>query len=381
MASDPSLPVAHVGVIGAGDISARYVTAMRDTSLLVPRLIASARGRSAEAQAAESGLTAVSVDALLADPGIDLVLNLAPPLAHGALTRRALEAGKHVYSEKPLAGSVSEAEALIALAADRGLMLACAPATTLGPALQTARAVVDAGELGKIVGARATMVYPGPDLWHHNPDHLFGPLAGPLFDMGVYHLTALVALLGPVAHVTASASRSSDRRMIRAGPRAGEQFPVTVPTHVEAGLLLASGIRASALFSFDGFGSKAPGLELFGTRGSLAIAHPSRFEGPVEVSTSLFAWRPAPAAVESWSDAMWAIGPAEAWAAFCEARAPRTDAGFACHLLEVLAGIEAAATSDERIVIRTRTERPAPLTMNYKAAPWWPASDRRDARE
>jgi predicted dehydrogenase len=355
-------------VIGAGDIAARYVEAMRATGFLEPLLIASAKGHSAAALARQCGLRAVDVDTLLGDETVDLVLNLAPPLLHADLTRRALLSGKHVYSEKPLAGSLAEARGLSELAQEQGRLLACAPATILGPALQTARAIIDAGGIGEVVGARATMVYPGPDLWHHNPDHLFGPLAGPLFDMGIYHLSAIVALLGPVQQVQALASTARDQRTIRSGPRAGETFPVHVTTQVAGTLRLASGVIASVLFSFDGFGSKAPGLEIIGTRGSLAVAHPSQFDGVVELSTELFRWGEVPVTLSGWSDRMWAIGLAEAWAAFQRNEAPRCKPAFACHLVEVLTLLEAAAACGDRLEVTSSVDRPPPLTCSYDSA-------------
>jgi predicted dehydrogenase len=352
-------------VIGAGDIAARYVEAMRATGFLDPLLIASAKGHSAAALARQCGLRAVDVATLLGDETVDLVLNLAPPLVHADLTRRALLSGKHVYSEKPLAGSLIEALGLSELAQQHGRMLACAPATFLGPALQTARAIIDAGGIGEVVGARATMVYPGPDLWHHNPDHLFGPLAGPLFDMGIYHLSAIVALLGPVRQVQALASTEREQRTIHSGPRTGETFPVHVATHVAGTLRLTSGVIASVLFSFDGFGSKAPGLEIIGTRGALAIAHPSQFDGVVELSTELFKWREVPVTLSEWSDRMWAIGLAEACAAFQRGEAPRCKPAFACHLVEVLSLLEAAAVSGDQLDVTSSMDRPPPLTCNY----------------
>jgi predicted dehydrogenase len=367
MTAVQQIRVARVGVVGAGDISGRYIEAMRGTGLLNPVAIASAGGRSAERQARVFDLEALSVETLLKHQKVDLVLNLAPPLAHGSVTRRALLSGKHVYSEKPLAGSLKEARQLADRAALGGLLLASAPATFLGPALQTARSLIDSGEIGEVVGARASMIYPGPDLWHHNPDHLFGPLAGPLFDMGVYHVGAIVALLGPISQVQAIGSRRASERQIKSGPRAGECFPVSVPTHLCANLGLASGAIASAIFSFDGFGSKGPGLEIIGTKGTIAIERPSQFDGAVQISRTLSQWQEVPASIRGWCDSMWAVGPAEAWAAHQRGAIPRTSAGFACHIVEVLAATEAAAASGQRIQIESSAERPSPLTCDYGA--------------
>jgi predicted dehydrogenase len=113
---------------------------------------------------------------------------------------------------------VEQAEGLIALSRERGLTLACAPATFLGPAQQTARRLMDAGELGQVLGASTTLVYPGPDQWHHDPAALFGPAAGPVFDMGVYDVTALVNLFGPVARVSAAGGSARSQRAVGTGP-------------------------------------------------------------------------------------------------------------------------------------------------------------------
>jgi predicted dehydrogenase len=362
----PGARRARVGLLGAGDISARYIEALKATGFLHPVAIASKSAASAEKSAAETGLTATTADAMLASPEIDYVINLAPPLAHFELTRRALQAGKHVYSEKPICGTVDEANELAALARERGLLLACAPATFLGPALQTARSLIDGGGLGEIVGARVSIVYPGPDRWHHNPDHLFDRLGGPLFDMGVYHLSAIVALLGPVDRVQAFASRARNRRKVRLGPRAGEDIAVRAPTHVTANLQLRSGALVSAIFSFDGFGSLAPGLEVFGTKAVLAVDHPSQFDGDVKISREPFQWTVAETVRDGWSDDMWAIGPAEAWIAHGEKRSPRTSAAFATHLLEVLSAIEEAAILGSNVAIASTIERPEPLQFDYR---------------
>ena len=197
----------------------------------------------------------------------------------------ALRAGKHVYSEKPLAVSMSEARQLADLAAARGLRIGCAPDTFLGGAHQTARALVDAGAIGRPVAGTATLMLAGHERWHPNPDFYYrGPGAGPLFDMGPYYITAMVNLLGPVRQVSAMSARTHDSRIIATGPRAGQPVAVDAQTHVAGVLGFASGALVQIVTSFDVWAHTHSPLELYGTQASLRIPDPNRFDGAVMLS-------------------------------------------------------------------------------------------------
>jgi predicted dehydrogenase len=224
-----------------------------------------------------------TVAGLLADPRIELVVNLTIPAVHAEIGLAALDAGKHVWTEKPLALDRPSARGLLDRAARRGLRVACAPDTVLGAGLQTARAAVDAGLIGVPHTALALFQALGPERWHPAPEFLFQAGGGPLLDMGPYYLTVLVHLLGPVRKVTAAGRRPAPTRVIGAGPRAGTTFPVTVPTTVTALAEFAGGAAAHLGFSFDSALERAGVVEITGTLGAAALPDPNRFDGETRV--------------------------------------------------------------------------------------------------
>ena len=238
----------NVGIIGAGTIAAAYLRAIRTFTALEAVAIADLDLDRARARADAFGVPrACSVDELLRDPQVDVVLNLTVPAAHAEVSGAALAAGKHVYSEKPLATRRADGEALVAAAAERSLRLGCAPDTVLGPGLRTARAALDAGEIGRPLAATAMMASRGPDAWHPDPGFFYQPGAGPLFDFGPYYLSALVQLLGPVAAVAADAVVGLPERVVGSGPKVGTRLRPTAPTHVAALLAFEAGPRATLL--------------------------------------------------------------------------------------------------------------------------------------
>jgi len=349
-----NLPARHqcqtpigIGIVGGGDISGRYVSCVTNSSRF--KLVGVSKRKE-------------DTEALVRDERVDLIVNLTPPLVHAGITRFALESGKHVYSEKPLAHELSIARVLCDLATERGLMLACAPATFLGPALQTALVHLQSGSLGKPIGARGIILYRGPDHWHHNPAPLFDKAAGPLFDMGVYHIAALIALLGPICEVTAMGSQANTTRSIKKGPRAGQSFNVKVWTHVAALLRFANGAIAELTTSFDGISSAGPALEVFGTRASLQLPHPSQFDGSVYVASEAGAWETVATAQPIWSENLWIVG--------LHATADRLegedcawpDPALTVHALDAMLAIEASIETGSTRALSTTCPFVAPLS-------------------
>jgi predicted dehydrogenase len=260
---------------------------------------------------------------------------------------------KPVYSEKPLAGSLAQADALIALAEQKGLLLACAPATFLWPPLATAKRLIDKGRLGPITGALSTLVYPGPELFHPSPAHLYDIAAGPLRDMGVYQITALMALLGPVTSVGAMASKATNERVVRVGPDAGQRFPVHSQTHIHAQLLHQSGAISTVIVSFDASSATEPRIELFGRDGGLCIRNAHRHDAELTLLVGDAAEN-VPLDGPAWSPALWAIGPTSAWSAHASNRPVAASAYRARDVLEVLLAIEAAAKGSQVIALTAR---------------------------
>jgi len=272
-----------VGLIGAGVISDQYLGNMVTFPDLDVRFVADLDLDRAKAQAEKYGVPAYgTVAELLADDRIEIVVNLTIPKVHVEVALQVLEAGKHVWSEKPFALDRESGQALLDAANAKGLRVATAPDTFLGAGIQSARRLVEAGGIGEPLTALTLMQSPGPESWHPNPDFLFQEGAGPLFDIGPYYITALVQLFGPVRKVTALASKAFPQRTIGSGPRAGESFDVTVPTHVSALFEFESGQSAQSVFSFDSKLGRTQ-FEVAGSTGTLVVPDPNTFEGDLIV--------------------------------------------------------------------------------------------------
>jgi predicted dehydrogenase len=272
-----------VGVIGAGTISDTYLenlTSFADTEVLAIGDIApeAAREKAAKYDVAAAGDVATVLD----HPGVEIVVNLTIPAAHAEVATGAIRAGKHVWNEKPLALDRVSGQGLLDDAEAAGLLVGCAPDTFLGSGLQTACRLIEQGLIGTPLTALALLQLPGPESWHPNPAFLYAAGAGPLFDVGPYYLTALVQVFGSVSSVAALGSKARARRVIGSGPRAGEEFDVTVPSHVSALAQFESGQSAQGIFSFD---SALPRtlLEVNGTEATMLFPDPNYFEGEIAI--------------------------------------------------------------------------------------------------
>jgi predicted dehydrogenase len=272
-----------VGLIGAGVISSEYLTNLTSFPDLEIRFIADIDRPRAQAQAEAFGVPgAGSVADLLADQEIEIVVNLTLPRVHVEVALQILAAGKHVWGEKPFALDRESGTALLDAAHRANLRAATAPDTFLGAGIQSARRLLESGQIGKPLSALTMLQGPGPESWHPNPDFLFQTGAGPLFDVGPYYLTALVQLFGPVARVSAATSKAREIRTVGSGPRAGEQFQVTVPTHVSALYEFTSGQIAQSVFSFDS-GLRRTHFEVTGVEGTLIVPDPNKFQGDLVI--------------------------------------------------------------------------------------------------
>src|SRR5262245_58842677 len=207
--SDPIMEPTIIGIIGCGTISDAYLKGAARSQLIRVKSCADLNAEAAQAKATEYGISAVPADALLADPDIEIVINLTVPLAHGPVSRQIITAGKHVYSEKPLAARFTEAQALMLAAAGRGVRVGCAPDTFLGASHQACRRAIDGGRIGRPIAGAAAVLSHGMEDWHPNPEFFFKRGGGPIHDIGPYYVTQLVNLLGPVVRVAAQASTAS----------------------------------------------------------------------------------------------------------------------------------------------------------------------------
>ncbi len=341
---------ARVALVGAGSIASRYVDSLRQTPGFNVVSVCSYNPLNAERFASEHGLSAKSLEQILADPDIDYILNVTPAHEHAAITAACLQAGKSVYSEKPLAKTLAKADSLIELADRRGLLLACAPATFLWPPLATAGRLITEGRLGSVTGALSTLVYQGPEIFHPNPGHLYSASAGPLRDMGVYQITALMALLGPVASVSGFSSRSRKQRNVLVGPDAGKSFLVDADTHFQAQLLHSNGAISSIIVSFDGISASLPRFDVFGAEAGLSIENPHSPHGRI-VLKSKGGLKELIEAKPDWVESDWGVGPVSAWHSYHAGGVVEASSSRARDVLDVVIALETAATSGQVISI------------------------------
>ncbi|MDQ0560156.1 putative dehydrogenase [Rhizobium mesoamericanum] len=218
-----------IGIIGCGNISGAYLKAMASFPILDVCGVADLNHDMAVAKAAEFNVPAKKIDELFADPAIEIIVNLTIPKAHVAVALKALDAGKHTYSEKPLGINFAEGKLLAEAAKAKGLRIGAAPDTFLGGGHQTARAIIDQGVIGQPVGGTATFMCPGHERWHPNPAFYYEVGGGPMLDMGPYYITDLVNLFGPVAQVAGFAVTPRKERVITSEPRNGSIFRCMYP--------------------------------------------------------------------------------------------------------------------------------------------------------
>ncbi|MFM7445032.1 MAG: Gfo/Idh/MocA family protein [Tabrizicola sp.] len=272
-----------LGIIGCGNISTSYLRLAPLFKGLEVRAVADVNMEAAKARAAEFNVKAQSVEDLLANKDVDVVINLTIPDAHYPVTKRILEAGKHAYSEKPLVLTLEQGVTLRDLAKSKGLAVGCAPDTFLGGAHQQARAALDEGRVGQITAGCAAVLNHGMEHWHPNPDFFFLPGAGPMLDLGPYYVANLINFLGPVKRVGALTSSAVKERTISNGPRNGETVPVKTPTNIHALLEFTSGATINLSTSWDVWHHKRNHFELYGTEGTLYVPDPNFFGGTVEI--------------------------------------------------------------------------------------------------
>lgn len=370
---ETTLEPVRVGVIGCGNISGIYLRNLQTSSRLEVVACADIDMERAYARGNEFGVAACTVEELLADEAIELVVNLTVPKAHAEVALAALEAGKSVYNEKPLAVELADGARILEEAERRGLLVGCAPDTFLGAGLQTCRKLVDDGWIGEPVGATAFMMSPGHEGWHPNPAFYYEVGGGPLFDMGPYYLTALVSIMGPIARVTGSARATFPFRTITSAPRYGERVKVETPTHVTGLMEFATGAIGTIITSFDVWGANLPYLEIYGTEGSLSLPDPNHFKGPVRVRRAHASeWHEIPL-THGYPENSRGLGVVDMAIALREGGAHRASGQLAYHVLDVMHAILRAAEEGRHITVDSTCERPEPMPIHSPRSgsePW-----------
>lgn len=354
----------RVGVVGCGTISAAYFKGLKPYGIVDVVACADLVVDRAKEKAAEFGIPkACGVDELMADPDVDLVVNLTIPKAHFEVNAAAIAEGKSTHCEKPLAVTREDGLKTLELAREKGVRVGCAPDTFLGGGIQTCRKLIDDGWIGEPVAATAFMVGHGHESWHPAPDFYYQPGGGPMFDMGPYYITALVNLLGPATRVSGSTKTTFEERIItREGERYGERIPVEVTTHLAGTIDFAAGPIATIIMSFDVWSHNLPRIEIYGSEGSMCVPDPNRFDGSVLVRR---------AGDKDWSEVPLThsdkvsrgIGAADLAYGLVYGRPHRVNGDLACHVLDVMASFDESSDSGRHVTLTTTCERPAPLPL------------------
>lgn len=354
-----------VGIIGCGNISSIY---MKNCTQIFKNLelvaCADMIPERAQAKAEEFGIPrACSVQELLADPEIEIVINLTIPKAHGEVCQSALQAGKNVYVEKPLSISREDGRRVLELAKAKGLRVGGAPDTFLGGGFQTCRKLIDDGWIGTPVASTAFMVNHGHESWHPDPEFYYKVGGGPMFDMGPYYLTALVSLLGPVKSVTGSAKITFPERTITSAPKYGTKIEVEIPTHVAGIMDFHSGVVGTIITSFDIWSSQLPRIEIYGSEGTLIVPDPNKFGGPVlykKHKTGEFMEIPL---VFGYIDNSRGLGVADMANAIVNGDAHRANGELTYHVLDIMHGFHDASREGKHYETASICKRPEPLPM------------------
>lgn len=357
-----------VGIIGCGNISAAYLRLAPNFKGIQIRAVADINMDAAHARAKEFGVRAESVDGLLASDDIDIIVNLTIPAAHFEVSKRILEAGKHVYSEKPYVLTLEEGSELAALAKSKGLRIGSAPDTFMGGAHQHVRHMIDNGQVGKITSGTAFVMGHGMEDWHPNPDFFYQPGAGPVLDIGPYYVTNLVQLLGPVKRVGALTATPSKERLITSQPRNGEKIPVGTPTTIHSLLEFASGAVVTMVTSWDVWQHGHSNMELYGTEGTIHVPDPNFFGGEIRITKRHEDaqlpgnWEHPFAIPNDGEHANYrCAGLSDMAVAIKEGHAHRCSDALALHVVEVMTSILHSGEKGAFIDMTTSCERPAPL--------------------
>jgi predicted dehydrogenase len=362
----------RIGIIGCGMISGNYLKNARDlySDYYEITALSDIRLEQAQKQAKEFGINKVlTSEELLKDNDVDIILNLTLPKVHYEVIISCLNAGKHVYTEKPFGLSCKEAVNILETAKKNGLMIGCAPDTFLGMPQQTALKAIKAGYIGDIMGVNCVCPHPthGNENWHPEPFFYYQKGAGPMFDMGAYYFNLLVALIGPVESIMSYATMNFPERKIKTLPHKGEYIHVEVPTHVIGMFQFKSGAVGTIMNTLDVWNTKQPFMEIYGTEGSLILPDPNHYTGDVLVSRLSYgenAWIKLPDLLE-YKDTVRGIGIADMVYALEGKRPLRASGEMALHITEIINAFDEAAMKKECITLQTSCDIPKPRWEKY----------------
>jgi predicted dehydrogenase len=348
-----------LGIIGCGNISGAYFKVLKNFNQVRIAACADMDVARAQAKAKEFGVAkGCSVDELLADTSIDIVINLTVPQAHVPVGLQCIAAGKHVYGEKPLGLERSQGRKLLDAAKAKNLRVGSAPDTVLGGGTQTCRKLIDDGALGTVVGGTAFMLCAGHESWHPDPAFYYLKGGGPMFDMGPYYLTSLVTLLGPIKRVTGVTRVTQPERLITSQPKAGTKIPVEVPTHVAGILEFHSGAIVTLTTSFDVPSHTMPNIELWGTGGGLSVPDPNGFGGTPRLrKRGENEWRDVPLS-HPYGDSGRGLGVVDMALAIAEKRPHRASGDLAFHVLDAMQALHESSASGQFVTLTSTCPKP-----------------------
>ena len=365
-----------IGLIGCGNISDAYLRGAARSNAIRVKACSDLRPEAAQAKAAEYGVSAMPVQQLLADPEISIVVNLTVPMTHAAVSQQILNAGKHAYSEKPLAANFADGAGLMELSRARNLRVGCAPDTFLGASHQACRRLIDSGAIGVPVGGSAVVMSHGMESWHPNPEFFFKQGGGPILDVGPYYITQLVNLLGPVRRAVALGTIGNATRTVTSEPLKGSTIDVEVLTTVNGVLEFANGANISLSASWDVWKhNRASPIEIYGTEGTLLGVDPNFFGNVPRVCKPNGDWQDVAIGAhpfgipnrEMRNGTMQAdyrsVGLVDMAMAIRQGRPHRASGDLALHVLEVLEALEVSSRSGQFVSIRSRCDRPEPVPL------------------
>jgi predicted dehydrogenase len=354
-----SIKPVKVGIIGCGSISGAYLSTLPKFAITESTAVADLIPERAQAKAAKHNIPrACTVEELLADPSIEIVLNLTIPNAHYSVALAAVKAGKSVYNEKPLCITRAQGRELLDTAKAQGVLVGCAPDTVLGGGHQTCRKLVQDGVIGEPIAATAFMMCHGHEGWHPDPEFYYKAGGGPMFDMGPYYLTALITMMGPVRRVTGSARATFPERLITSQPKNGTKITVDVPTHIAGVMDFANGAIGTIITSFDVWGANLPCIEVHGSEGSLSVPDPNGFGGQPRVKLSGKDWEDVPLS-HIYTDNCRGIGVADMAYALRFGRPHRANGDVAYHVLDLMHAFHDASREGKHIIMESTMEKPA----------------------
>ena len=351
-----------LGIVGCGNISSIYCQNAGKLQALEPAACADLIPERAQQRASEYNIPKVcTTEELLADPEIEIVLDLTVPKVHEEVALAAIEAGKSVYNEKPLAVNREGGRRVIEAAKKKKVLVGCAPDTFMGAGIQTCRKLIDDGWIGQPIGATAFFTCRGHESWHPDPEFYYEVGGGPVLDMGPYYVTALVSLMGPVRRVTGSTAASFPTRTITSEGKYGKVIDVEVATHAVGILDFAAGGIATVMVTFDVWAANLPRIEVYGTQGTLSVPDPNTFGGPVRVWLN-GEWKEVPL-THGYPENSRGLGVADMACALRSGRAHRANGDMAFHVLDTMEAIEDACREGKHIELKSTCEKPAALPM------------------